>query len=512
MPGRRTSWCVLAGLTALASCTNTPAATPDTSPTETSSSTTSPTAAVEEAEDATPTEPSASSATTPEPECEDRIVLDEYGFPVEFELCDERGDGTVDMTAAGILLRIPSEDSRRALDAAHEAARRLAIDCGDPAAWSTQADRLLDGLRSTIDIVQADSALTDWLGSTDATALADRFRDLLVLPSVCESGEGADDDPASTLATAGLLAGVNDDLRFALADSAQILFDSDFWYATDQIGHLADTALMLESEPIDVLLLGPSTVKRGIDPLQLRESTGRSVYNAAVGALAPDLQLSWYRELRGAGLEPSTVVIGLNTWIEFLECDSPQRDRVDVTDQRRSDAFVGVGALDDVTPGIRLLGGDPPTYEGRALDAHRSTWLPGSGGRIELTDQYQQEIADTQAETYRTLRYDALCSDRLDRITALSEEIAADGSEVVLFVLPTSDAVVGFHPDGREGHTEVLDEYRTIADETGATLVDASDLVDDELYVDLTHVGNPGRALITDALSAALSTSSGSPT
>ena len=36
------------------------------------------------------------------------------------------------------------------------------------------------------------------------------------------------------------------------------------------------------------------------------------------------------------------------------------------------------------------------------------------------------------------------------------------------------------------------------------------ELVDEDLYVDLTHVGNPGRALVTDALVPALRSPDGS--
>ncbi|WP_424342081.1 hypothetical protein [Ilumatobacter sp.] len=458
---------------------------------------------------AVPAPETADVATDPSERCEDQVVLDEYGFPVEFELCAPTGDDAEDMSPTALLSRVPSEQTRSALDAGHEAALRLASDCDDAPNWSMQADRLLGGLQATTELVRTDPEVADWIGGPDARALADEFRDLLIFPSGCGDDDGTGDgdgnaDPAATLATAGRLAGINDDLGFALDASEQILFDSDFWYATDQIGHLVDTTLLLESAPIDVLLMGASTVKRGIDPVQLSQATGQTVYNAAVGALAPDLQSSWYRELRASGVQPSTVVLGLNTWIEFLECESPQKDRVAATDERRSRAFAGIADLANVPTGERLVGGDPPSYAGRALQAHRETWLPGTGGRLELSDDYQQAIADTQADTYRDLPYDSLCPDRLDRIAALADEITADGSDVVFMVLPTSDAVVGFHPDGRAGHEIVLDEYRAIAAATGAQFVDTSDLVDDDLYVDLTHVGNPGRALITDALAQAL--------
>lgn len=480
---------MLAGLITLTACTDSPQTAPTSAPT--TEQTSAPVTAEATAE--------------PSTGCEDRIVLDEYGFPVEFELCAPDDDGSVDMSPTAVLARVPSDQARSALDAGHEAATRLAADCDDATAWSKQADRLLPGLGTTIELVRADPELTDWVGGTDARALADAFRDLLIFPTDCAGASEPDDgDQATALATAGKLAGVNDDLRFAFDVPKQILFGSDFWYATDQIGHLVDTTLILATEPIEVLLMGASTVKRGIDPVQLREETGHSVYNAAVGALAPDLQLSWYRELRAAGVEPATVVLGLNTWIEFLECESPQKDRVTETDERRVRAFDGIDALTSSSPGTRLAGGDPPTYSGRALLGHRETWVPGTGGRLELSDDYQQGVADTQADQYRALAYDGLCPDRLDRLTALTNEITADGSDVVFVVLPTSDAVIDFHPEGRAGHEVALDAYRAIADTTGALLVDVSDVVADEQYVDLTHVGNAGRAIITEELAGIL--------
>lgn len=431
-------------------------------------------------------------------------MLDEYGFPVEFEVCPDAAESS-DTSIDAVLDRIPSDAARTALDAGHEAALRVASACGDAAEWSLGADRLMGGLRATSELVREDPELAEWVGGPDARMLADAFRDLLILPTGCDAGPAGNVvDSELTLATAGRLAGVNDDLGFALRAPAQILFDSDFWYATDQIGHLVDTTLLLETTPIDVLLMGASTVKRGIDPVQLSDATGRTVYNAAVGAMAPDLQLGWYRELRDSGVEADTVVIGLNTWIEFLACESPQKDRAEETDARRADAFGGIAALAPSSPGQRLAGGDPPTYEGRALEAHRATWIPGTGGRLEITDDYEQAVADTQAETYRSLPYDGLCPDRLERLTALAEAIIADGSEVVFLVLPTSDAVVDFHPDGRAGHDVALDEYRSIAEATGATVVDTSDLGNDDLYVDLTHLGNAGRAQVTDALALTL--------
>ena len=488
---------MLVALAAIAACSSSPdAAEP------------APTSAVE------PPTPTASespestdpSATVPQSDeavaapCEARVVVDEYGFPITVELCEAPEDQE-SATVTDLLARVPSDVSRAALDAGHEAATRLADACGDLGSWSAQAERLLPGLEATVDRVSTDPALVDWLGGPDARTLADEFRELLILPTGCDAdGVAGAVDRATALEVAGRLAGTNDDLTFALDDPGQILFASDFWYATDQLGHLVDTSLLLETRPIDILLMGPSTVKRGIDPVQLENAVGRTVYNAAVGAMAPDLQLGWYRELRESGVRPDTVVIGLNTWIEFLPCESPQKDRAEETDTRRAAAFSNIDALAQDAGGTRLIGGPLLSYEGRALDAHRATWIPNTGGRIELSDEYEQGVADIQADQYEPLPYDELCPDRLDRIEALAAEIVGDGSDVVLLVLPTSDAVAEFHPDGRTGHDAVIERYRTIAETTGAFLLDTSDLVDEALYVDLTHVGNAGRAVTTEAL------------
>ncbi len=497
VPGRRTTWCAVVAVGAITACAGASEPTERATQTTTGPATSTTVAPSEPGNAATGETKPATPTTTP---CEERVVLDEYGFPVSVELCETAEDGEPS-TIAALLARIPSDESRAALDAGHEAAARLAQACGDPIAWSIQADRLLPGLTATIEQVANDAELADWLGGPDARALADEFRELLILPTGCDAGDEAQvEDQAAAFETAGRLAGVNDDLTFTLDAPAQILFASDFWYATDQLGHLIDTARVLETQPIDILLMGASTVKRGIDPVQLESEVGRTVYNAAVGAMAPDLQLRWYRDLRQSGLRPDTVVIGLNTWIEFLPCESPQKDRAEETGDRRAAAFSGIEALAAESGATRLIGGTSLSYEGRALTAHRATWIPNTGGRLELSDEFEQEVADTQADQFRSLTYGALCPDRLDRIASLSAEIVADGSDVVFVVLPTSDAVVDFHPDGRLGHDEVLAQYRTIAETTGARLLDASDLVDEALYVDLTHVGNMGRALVTDAL------------
>ncbi len=431
--------------------------------------------------------------------CVDEFVIDEYGREIEISLCPSDDNVTDLPTADEIVARMPPGTSRDGLDAALLAAGNLARACSYPLDWAQRALGVADGVVGVAELVAADPALDGWRGSDDAVAIGVALRNRLILQLGCGETEAAVSSP-EVMAAAGRLAGANDDVFLALTGTLPAVFGSEFWYNANSIVHLIDIAQT--DEPIDVLMMGPSTSLRGFDPLALTERLDAGFYNASLGALPLDLQMPWYTALTDAGfaaLAPTTVVLGVNTWIEFRTCDSLQIDKVDSAEDLRGQAFVSVA---DAPEAMRLIGGSEPTYSGVLLDANRGVFDPDGRGRALLVEEFDQSVFDVQIEINTTQQvFDAeACPGRVASERALIDRIAADGHDVVLVVLPTSDAMAALHPDGRAGHDASVERYRAIASDIGGRVIDLSDAAPDELFVDLTHLGSPGRDLITDAI------------
>lgn len=455
----------------------------------------------------TTSETATSDDAAPEPTtetCRRSVVVDEYGFPIEIEECGSADSNGLDPHAE--VATLPAGSARDGLGAALRAAEQLGGDCHAPARWAELATSTADGLTEVATTVaeQADSdpAIGDWIGTPGAYAVLDRIV-TDATGSTCEPDEiGFGTDPAA-VASAGRLAGGIDDLSAVLDVVDNLGIAGEFWYHSDEVGHTID---LLESDAstIDVLVIGPSTVKRGIDTGELSRRTGRRAYNAAVGALAVDLQRSWYESIRALGVEPETVVVGLNTWIEMEACPDPQRSRMLATDARRLAAFAAVDGVAPLDPARRLAGGDEPTYSSRLLATFRAQWRPGGEGLDTVTDTDEPDVRALQTEQFLAQPVTELCPARLERTQQLLARIAADVPELVVVVLPTSDEMAALHPDGRPAHDSIVERYEAMTAAVGGRFVDRSDAAPDDRFVDLTHLGATGRAELTADLAVEL--------
>ncbi|WP_420450898.1 hypothetical protein [Ilumatobacter sp.] len=451
-------------------------------------------------------------------ECVPLVVEDEYGNDVELDSCDVGGASAaapgggapgraipvdeLDRAVAGV----PSSEARDALDAALVASSNLARRCDDPDAWAVAAVDVADAIVRVADLVTADVELEDWRGGDDADRIGDALRDRLLLADGCASTPGDADEIDAVVAAAGRVAGANDDVAIALRATAPVVFGSDLWYNANALVHLIDLARV--ERRVDVLMMGPSTALRGFDPLAVTGSTGRETYNAGLGALPLDLQGWWYEMLTGTGwdaVDPSTVVLGFNTWIAFRACEDEQIAAVASAAELRARAYESVG-LGDVAPALRIIGGREPTYTGAVLDANREVFGEGAAGRAVIAEEFDPETFDLQLEinTARQSFGAEACVGRSAAERALIDAIVADGREVLLVVLPTSDAMADLHPDGRRGHDAIVARYREIAAEVGGDLLDLSDATPEDLFVDLTHLDSAGRALISERVAGAL--------
>ncbi|MFP5489508.1 MAG: hypothetical protein ACLGHQ_14535 [Acidimicrobiia bacterium] len=437
------------------------------------------------------------------------MVTDEYGFPVEVDDCDPLTDAPPDPHAE--VADLPAGPARNGLGAALRAAEQLAQGCHDLDRWTELATATADGLRTVATVVADESGsvpeLAAWIGSPGAYTVLGRIVDDAVVRTCAEPG-APDPRPA-----AGRLAGAIDDLSATLDVVTNLGIAGEFWFQSDQVGHTVEL-LELGADrvgDIDVVLLGPSTVKRGLDARLLGDATGRPSYNAAVGALAFDLQASWYEALRDLGVAPTTVVVGLNPWIEFEACPEPQRSRVLAADERRTGAFASVGDMAAIEPATRFTGvtepAGPATYSSALLDNYRANWMAAGGGASTVDDTPAPEVEALQVEQFLAQPLTELCPERLDRTEQLLRRIATDVDELVVVALPTSERMIGLHPDGGTAHDAVVERYRTMTERAGGRFLDRTDAAPDEWFVDLTHLGASGRAELTAELAEQLAPS-----
>lgn len=285
----------------------------------------------------------------------------------------------------------------------------------------------------------------------------------------------------------------------------------------DPVAQAKDTQLrhLSRSGGADVVVTGPSSTLFGVDPDELGRSlrgTGSSltVYNAGITAGVPPITVDWMERFVLPRARPTTVVWVLST--------------VDLNDGHRLDAvdtyFRSLAGRSDAWARLTRRASDVS-----ALVRHRSqlrspkAWADALRGRPGAVEGWNARLTPGGLATFEELPLNELARlQLLDQVqhfkvgganTSLVRSevrrMTARGIKVVLAEAPLPERAVVLHPGGDRAVQAVRRELRAIAGATGAKLLELpSDLRDNSLYQDYTHLTRAGAERYTDHLAAGL--------
>ena len=406
-------------------------------------------------------------------------------------------------TIADALAAVPDRalraDAERALEAAAESVRR----CAEPVGWAAATDA---ASAAVDDLTEAARQFgPGWVDTSSARTVADEIRDLLILQRGCSRGfeSVTEAERAAALAAAGRAGGANDDLHLTLT-GADTRTGTEFWFHADQIGHTLELVRLVdEAGPVEVLIVGSSTSKRGFDPVRMTAELDRSTTNVAVAGLFPATMAPWVETALVLSAAPASVVIGVSSFQDFLGCSDDQVEAARRTGSLQEEAFAPLAGLAGLPGAARLVGGPARTYDSAALAEYQAS--PGDRGLVPSPDVADQTAIARQLDLYRPqLQRGVYCDRNAEAIGDTARNLLARGIDVLVVSLPISPAMAELHDAGRAGHQTAIDSYRRAATDAGARWLDLTDLLDEGHFIDLTHATATGRDLITDATISAL--------
>ncbi|MDH3704511.1 MAG: hypothetical protein OES57_00480 [Acidimicrobiia bacterium] len=423
------------------------------------------------------------------------------GEPTAPESVGETTPGPVDGERLDrALASVPDDGLRFQLAAALGLAKTASSRCSDIDAWVTATDEASTAANTAATTARAVGG--EWLGTDQAAVVAASFRDALVLQVPCQVVVDTG-DVESAMAAAGRASAANDEVLLALT-SRNPATGSEFWYHADQLGHTIEIDRLVRQEgPVEILVIGSSTAKRGFDPGVMTDELGRSTMNAAVAGLFPTTMDVWATDAIRLGGEPATVVIGLSTFQDFLECTDDRRQKMVDAGTMQTFAFAALDILAGEEPARRLIGGTAATYRSTVLDEYAPA--PGSRGQMVSPDVPNPESVAYYTQLYTPRMAGAeYCPQNAPAIEQLITSLVDGGRRVLTVSLPLSPAMAALHPDGRAAHDQSVETYREVTQAAGGEWLDLTDLLTDEEFLDLTHATSGGRAKITEATIEAL--------
>ncbi|MGI9603086.1 MAG: hypothetical protein ACR2QE_14460 [Acidimicrobiales bacterium] len=400
---------------------------------------------------------------------------------------------------ASLLEPVPVGAARDHLATAVDHATRAAA-CTAGAGWADDARSAAEALEAAAAEFEADPALLgDWGFTDEAAELAQQIQQAVVEVPRCEGATAE-----TILATSGVVTGAID--RFRTATTEGILgLSSGFWLNYDYLGHTIEVGRLLDAgSTIDVLLVGDSSVKRGVDPLALTESTGLSTMNAATDGLLPSMAGPWLDELADAGVMPDTVVMGVTTWTTVVPCTDGRLTLFESFAGNRARAFAGLGEVGGVSDAERTIGTPRSAYTSPLLDRYRNSHVDEGQG-LHLGNGGTGTTVQNQIDYHTQLfRNPTLCEEAAMSFEAAATELVDQGVDVVVMMMPVSDAMAELHPDGSEGHNRLFQRYHAAAAAAGARTLDLTGALEPDHFSDPAHPNEQGRAVLTEAVAREL--------
>lgn len=418
--------------------------------------------------------------------------------------CGSSGDSAtsgVDTTVAPAMsaqASMPAGSTAEAVSDALALAETAAA-CDEGNDWIDAAGDAAVALRRAATEARAEAAALDgWLFSDDAIAVADALQQALVERPDCPGAL-----PRDVLAVTGQVTGAIDEYRTATTPGLLGLA-SGFWLNFDYLGHSIEIdRLQRQRGPVEVLVLGDSATKRGIDPIALDEASDRPTMNASVDGLLPTMVGPWFDELDELGVRPDVVIVGITTWGAIVPCDDPRPTLLAGFRQNRDVAFAGLGVLGE--PAARRVVGRPPSaYSSPLLDRYRLSEGPGGQGSFQDRETDEGAVAAQVAYHTRLFESPVTCDEGVAMVSELAGELTGNGTRVVVAAMPVSDDMAALHPDGRAGHEAIADSHLDAARAAGAEVIDLTGALTDGHFHDPAHPNEEGRAILTDRMVALL--------
>ena len=274
----------------------------------------------------------------------------------------------------------------------------------------------------------------------------------------------------------------------------------------------------------DVVLAGNSMGRDAFDPaaFSAADPQHRSAYNASLDAASPELLEPWITDEAVPRLAPTTVVLTLAS-LDVNASGPATRAALDAyqgAEQTRSDLMGRLGATAgsisdlfayrtqlrdpaEVRAALDRLG--TRTGAARPSPAGIDRVLgPDGEGLSRRALHYGGEAGAKLFTREQLLKGWTLDADQVAAATELVDELRADGTDVVLVVLPVTQDYVDQHPNGAADFDAFLASAQGIAGSTGAPLVDLHDAAPTELFADTHHLNADGAAWFSAELATQL--------
>lgn len=422
--------------------------------------------------------------------CEPEIVRDEYGFEIDLANCDRDSSA---VTADDLLRSIPEPSVQ---DAAVDLLDRLRLvadpACEQPESWREATTAATD---ATVDFAAALRASESaWVGTGDARSFADVIRQLLVGQVGCSNGFSLV-DAESVERTAARAAAANDAVFSALSGTTTQNIVSEFWYHRWELGHTRQLAALSDAATdIDILFVGASVGKHGIDPHAVGEAFSASVYNASVPGQSSEMLGLWWATVDELGIDPALVVVARSPFEGFLPCTTERLDAAIRARQLRREAFGSIPALQHADEHRLMSEAAVEMVERFGLQVDERGWFSSrrsrdENGKARQVDNLTQVFAEWDG-----------CVDRDARVADVFADLdRALGERVLVVDFPLHPELTALHPQGRS----VFDRHQAMFTDSlpdDVAYLDLRDLLPPDEFLDLTHANLDGQARITGAL------------
>jgi len=273
---------------------------------------------------------------------------------------------------------------------------------------------------------------------------------------------------------------------------------SSLWFSSQHLGLTSELRRSAtDGAPPAVVVVGSSVGYRGIDTDVLGDALDTTVFNAGMVGASIAVVHEWLDELRAFGAGGEHVIWAMNTH-ELHECTG--------TGRMTKPSLMRDTAFEPLADG----GGD------------RLDWIIGPVGvpvsaSSPIGDDWLTRFADNDAALTETdpsvlarhrtelTRYRApeLCDSEMAYLATAVEEAARAGARVTIVSMPMHSDVTDAHPDGAAGHADALAELAELVGPS-VEIIDYTDSLPDERFVDLFHVDARGRAEVTSELAMAV--------
>ena len=271
---------------------------------------------------------------------------------------------------------------------------------------------------------------------------------------------------------------------------------------------------------LDVAVLGTSVADAALDAGRIEETLGggRRVYNASLAGAGLGTMQAWADDVVLPVACPEHVVIGVsvrdlndsNAESEFAQEYEASLGREELLDEASVGERIELAAMDWLGLARLRDAFRDPSAAAAWLRDRSGAWRETNDRHGTLT-RFQRSSYDTSARR-RTNDSEVVFGGyhaggaRSRELAGLAERIAQTGASVTIVMLPYAQAeTIDLLPDGERDIAEYEAAVTTVAEQTGAELINLTGLVTDRTaFADPYHLDGDGAASVSDALARQL--------